>query len=128
LKDLFPEISHQQLDQLLAWCTSVRRRLLKYYESAAKNYFQFLQKRYHKDGTWIPIAANASGQVSKYGSSIGSDAGIVVTLRLFRLLLHYGGEFEDIFASEFTSTPLPPWKDILPQVRVSSIQYFFSQH
>lgn len=43
-------------------------------------------------------------------------AAVVATLRLFRILLRYGGDLQETFTAGFQETPTAPWKEIIPQL------------
>ncbi|PRP88184.1 hypothetical protein PROFUN_04007 [Planoprotostelium fungivorum] len=97
MKEIIPEAGHSLIESLSTWSTRVRQRLLHYYRLSLECYFNYLKLRRTNDR--------------------GRDASIVATLRLLRLLLHFGSELKESFSHKMSEeSPLTAWKDILPQL------------
>jgi hypothetical protein len=97
-------VSSEQIIAIDLIFKSIRTKVVAHFRSAVMAYFRYLE-------------------VSHNISAINSDDGIVgnvnsisVTLRLIRILVRFGDYLHDSFESGFESTPLGPWKNVIPQL------------
>ena len=82
------------LDGLIIIWQSVRNRIFKHYQLAARAYFKFLQ---------------LSGSNPEATPGV-DDMNVTATLRLLRLLVKYAVELKGELEIGFQSTPTKPWK------------------
>ncbi|KAI8897600.1 hypothetical protein BC833DRAFT_36026 [Globomyces pollinis-pini] len=98
-----PEFTMDALYDIENILQTIRIRIFQQFENAANAYFEYLlvdQKDTRSKGN----LASLKGDV------------LTTTLRLIRIFVLYGVALQNTFKDKFVTTPIPPWKNVIPQL------------
>ncbi|XP_004535156.1 serine/threonine-protein kinase Smg1 [Ceratitis capitata] len=99
--DVLADKPSEQIASIIKIWRQAHRSVYVYYEMATKAYFNYLS------------IGNAQCEAN---NAISDCTPVTVTLRLLRLIVKYAAGLQDVLEEGLRTTPLRPWKVIIPQL------------
>ncbi|XP_039962774.1 serine/threonine-protein kinase Smg1 [Bactrocera tryoni] len=99
--DILADRPSEQIASIIKIWRQAHRSVYVYYEMATKAYFNYL-------------SIGASQLEAK--NTLSDCTPVTVTLRLLRLIVKYAAGLQDVLEEGLRTTPLRPWKVIIPQL------------